>query len=384
MDSTFPDYSGLGNSAGSYEVIENSPKRYRVRVPVTSDLFSSSANIIIKVNGQKVTVEAKIEATDAYGNKKISKICKDVTLPADCNMKTLKTQEENNAVIISVDKNEISQPDFVPLKERQAYEGRGVNSPWTLTGSSPSPRPSSQTDAFPQPPTQDEVFPEARAESRTRKHSKNVRFSEEPPKVTQVDTDEPPSPQVAQNKANQPTPKKKGIGRMDSNDFIMAEEEDVAASLRSLTLPVLEERPASIPPDEPIEDLGVFGGSTPQIEKPNPFIRPILQKPQDFIATNEPDPSIVPLKVVNDPPQRQMATKFPNYNTDPITRTAPSPYCPFPTDNAGFPPPPPCVTGAGSATTTFGTPLMPPPAYYDSTTTRRASVDIPVEHVDDA
>ncbi len=71
---------------------------------------------------------------------------------------------------------------------------------------------------------------------------------------------------------------------MDSNDFIMAEEDDVSASLRSLTLPILEERPASIPPGEPIEDLGVFGAATPQIEKVDPFIQPILQKPQDFLS----------------------------------------------------------------------------------------------------
>ena len=76
---------------------------------------------------------------------------------------------------------------------------------------------------------------------------------------------------------------------MDSNDFIMAEEEDVSASLRSLTLPILEERPASIPPGEPIEDLGVFGAATPQIEKAESFIQPILQKPQDFVTKeNEP------------------------------------------------------------------------------------------------
>ena len=94
--------------------------------------------------------------------------------------------------------------------------------------------------------------------------------------------------------------------------------------------------------------------------------------------------SVVPLKVVNDnPPVRQMATRFPNYNTDPITRPAEtSPFCSFSTDGAGFPPPPPCVTGATS-TTTFGKPLMPPPAYYDSTSARRGSVDIPVEHESD-
>ena len=93
--------------------------------------------------------------------------------------------------------------------------------------------------------------------------------------------------------------------------------------------------------------------------------------------------SIVSLKVVNDNPSvRQMATRFPNYNTDPITRPAEtSSFCSF-SDGAGFPPPPPCVTGA-SSTTTFGKPIMPSPAYYDSTSTRRDSVDIPVEHESD-
>lgn len=80
------------------------------------DLLQSSANILVKVNGQKVTVEAKIEAKDVYGNRKVSKISKDVTLPADCDMKTLKTQEEGNALILSAEKTEIYQPAFIPLK----------------------------------------------------------------------------------------------------------------------------------------------------------------------------------------------------------------------------------------------------------------------------
>ncbi|CBY09943.1 unnamed protein product [Oikopleura dioica] len=283
LDSTFPEYSRFGSPSGSYEVIENSPSRYQVRVPITSELLQSSANILVKVNGHKITIEAKIEATDSYGNLKISKICKDVTLPSDCNMKTLKTKEESCALIISAEKNPISQSNFVPIKERQAYEGRGVNSPWTLAGSSPSP--SSQADTLTGRQSREEILPEARtSETRTRKHSKNVRFSEDPPKITQVDTDEPPSPQITQNSPNKTPPKKKGIGRMDSNDFIMAEEDDLSASLRSLTLPILEERPASIPPGEPIEDLGVFGAATPQIEKVDPFIQPILQKPQDFLS----------------------------------------------------------------------------------------------------
>lgn len=70
----------------------------------------------MKVNGHKITIEAKIEATDSYGNLKISKICKDVTLPSDCNMKTLKTKEESCALIISAEKNPISQSNFVPIK----------------------------------------------------------------------------------------------------------------------------------------------------------------------------------------------------------------------------------------------------------------------------
>ncbi len=95
------------------------------------------------------------------------------------------------------------------LKERQAYEGRGVNSPWTLAGSSPSP--SSQADTLTGRQSREEILPEARtSETRTRKHSKNVRFSEDPPKVTQVDTDEPPSPQITQNSPNKTPPKKKG------------------------------------------------------------------------------------------------------------------------------------------------------------------------------
>ena len=134
LDSTFPKYSRFPSPSGSYEVIENSPTRYQVRVPITSgkqktfvlsferilihdlELLQSSANILVRVNGHKITVEAKIETTDVYGNLKISKICKDVTLPSDCDMQTLKTKEESCALIISAEKNPISPSNFVPIK----------------------------------------------------------------------------------------------------------------------------------------------------------------------------------------------------------------------------------------------------------------------------
>lgn len=68
------------SGSSTYDVKKNDDELFEARVPLGPDFVNRSDMIKVTLSGRTVTITAKIENVDAKGNKRMSKICKDVTL----------------------------------------------------------------------------------------------------------------------------------------------------------------------------------------------------------------------------------------------------------------------------------------------------------------
>merc|ERR1712130_600905 len=202
--------------------------------------------------------------------------------------------------------------NFVPIRDRQMHENRGDDTPWKMGGAFAEAKDRTFGNVtssflndtlaemeknradFVRPQNQgmetgrDKVQtlspqsePRRSKDEPRRSTGKTVRFSDIPSSSSPKPDKEPETKSTftinvdhehENNEAKKST--KKGVGKVDVDDFIMAEvdakpesqAEKLEQSMKKLHLELLsEERPSSIPPNEPFEDLGLVEG---KVEKP--------------------------------------------------------------------------------------------------------------------
>ena len=74
---TQPD---LSRSGQTYDVTKNDEKTFEAHVPLGPDFVNQPQAIDCTVRGHTVTINAKIEVVDSKGSKRMSRVCKDITL----------------------------------------------------------------------------------------------------------------------------------------------------------------------------------------------------------------------------------------------------------------------------------------------------------------
>merc|ERR1712226_1280839 len=306
-------FSRPRSNNSTYNVKRNDDDVFQAEVPLGVEFSNKPDAVKVVMSGNTVTITAKIETVDVNGAKRMSKVYKDVTLPSDCDLKTMEANIYGENMVISAKKGRKPTDSFVPIRDRQMHENRGDDTPWKMGGAFAEAkdrtfgnvtssflndtlaemeknradfvRPQNKgmetaRDKFvpgqnfqtlsPQPE------PRRSKDEPRRSTGKTVRFSDVPSSSSPKPDKEPETKSTftinvdhehENNEAKNST--KKGVGKVDVDDFIMAEvdakpesqAEKLEQSMKKLHLELLsEERPSSIPPNEPFEDLGLVEG----------------------------------------------------------------------------------------------------------------------------
>ena len=101
----------------TYEVTVNDDEKFEAKVPLP-EFKNNPEKVTVDMYGHTVKLKAQMEIRGSDGNTRISKIFRDITLPNECDTKSLEANWIGSSMIIKAKKHGIDKNDMIPFNQR--------------------------------------------------------------------------------------------------------------------------------------------------------------------------------------------------------------------------------------------------------------------------